>query len=52
MLAALVLTLGRRHLAHIDDEKSIDEHDDRSGGLDADDEATTREAELVTVADV
>ena len=51
MLAALVLTLGRRHLAHIDDEESIDEHDDRSRGLDADDEATTREAELVTVAD-
>ena len=51
VLAALVLTLGRRHLAHIDDEESIDEHDDRRGGLDADDESTTREAELVTVAD-
>jgi hypothetical protein len=46
-----VLTLGRRHLAHIDDEESIDEHDDWRGGLSADDESTTREAELVTVAD-
>ena len=51
VLAALVLTLGRLHLAHIDDEESTDEHDDLRGGLDADDEATTREAELVTVAD-
>jgi hypothetical protein len=31
--------------------ESIDEHDDRRGGLNADDHATTREAELVTIAD-